>query len=494
MSATRIKERSTTRSPADMIRYTILDEPLRGMSIHHVKDGSTSSCTISDEPPQTVPEEIDRAIDNLLKLRQRLEEVPDRLGSSMISSHVLRIAYAGYSHLNWVAFQNISPSVIAAAIVSDELQGAAALSLCADQFILRGDDNREGSLDDLAIALAQTAGPQQLCLLQRPDRDSDDASARFCSQLLRLLWQKRALGREGDLEWLGGKSIYTTCAFSTSLRSREFPTPSSTISGAQVFPTIHMFRFVDQQGEDGPDEATDDVRQYQNYYAIVDTLLDAEGFATRFLTYLRSLGSGLDPEKSILRFAHKGSSSSSSPDLSSVSPIPAGFFEDQPPPNDPSRVVRPGDLRPGSWVVLVDSSADLTLGPSPTLSTSQGRSPSLSDDDTVAGVNSGAFLHYFFINIPHTSADLALEPQQQQQRPSLAITNHPEVVVVGGLTDFLRETAPGSNMAAWEKRVEEAEEDLRTRRASLRIDTENRSIDIGVMAESRARTLLKRFI
>jgi hypothetical protein len=174
------------------------------------KDGLTtraSSVTLSAEQPQNAPDEIDGAIDGLLvltqlpaeppleqtviahlqtlaefpeKLRQRLEEVPDRLGPSKISSHVLRVAYAGCSHLNWVAFQNLSPSVIAAAIVSDELQGAAALSLCADQSMLRGDDNREGSLDDLAIALAQTAGLQQLCLLQRPDRESDDASARSC--------------------------------------------------------------------------------------------------------------------------------------------------------------------------------------------------------------------------------------------------------------------------------------------------------------------------
>ncbi|KAL4861963.1 hypothetical protein BDV12DRAFT_203501 [Aspergillus spectabilis] len=536
---------------------TVVDDPPKDLWMDREKDGLTtraSSVTLSAEQPQNVPDEIDGAIDGLLvltqqsaeppleqtaighlqtlarfpgKLRQRLEEVPDRLGSSTISSHVLRFAYAGCRHLNWVAFQNLPPSVIAAAIASDELQGAAALSLCVDQFMLRGDDDdgEGGGLDDLAIALAQSAGLNQLCLLQRPDRESDDASARFCSQLL-VSWQRKASGREGGVEWLRGKSIYTTCAFSTSLRSRELPTPSSTISGAQVLLMIHMFRFVDQQGEDGPDVATDDVRQYQNYYAMGDALLDAKGFATRFLAYLQSLGSCLDSEKAILRFAHKGSSSSSSsssPGLSSMKPIPAGFFQDQLPPNDPSRIVRLGDLQPGSWVVLVDASADLTevknpyveeLPPSGELplpdwaiayleqinnpsfdpsQASQGRSPSLGDDDTVVGVNNGPFLHYSFIKIPHISADIALE-QQQQQRPSLAIANHPEVVVVGGLTDFLRETAPGTDMATWEKQIEEAEEDLRTRRTSLRIDEGSRSIDMGVMAESRARALLNGFI
>jgi hypothetical protein len=100
-----------------------------------------------------------------------------------------------------------------------------------------------------------------------------------------------------------------------------------------------------------------------------NTLLDAESFAFRFLVYLRSLGSSSDPEKAILHFAHKGSSSSSSLGLSSVSPIPAGFFQDQQlPPNDPSRV-RLGDLQPGSWVVLVDSSAHQTVADGPSSET-----------------------------------------------------------------------------------------------------------------------------
>ncbi|KIA75760.1 hypothetical protein HK57_00440 [Aspergillus ustus] len=314
--------------------------------------------------------------------------------------------------------------------------------------------------------------------------------------------ERSVLGREGDLEWLRGKSIYRTFAFPTSLRSRKFlPPPLSTISGAQVFPLVHMFRFMDHdyQGKDGPDVATDDVTQYENHYAIGNnTLLDAESFAVRFLAYLQSLGSGVLLLLLIIIIRS-----------SSVSPIPAGLFEDQLPHDDPSRVSL-GDLQSGSWGVLVDSSAHQTVAYDPLLDElpppralahleqidhpssdptqlSRGGSPSLSDDDTVAGVNNGAFLHYSFVKIPNSSADIAPD-QQQQQRPSLAIANSPGVVVVvvGGLTDFLRETAPGSDMAwTWEKQVQEAEEDhLRTRRAFLRIDTGVRSIDIGAMAEA----------
>jgi hypothetical protein len=112
----------------------------------------------------------------------------------------------------------------------------------------------------------------------------------------------------------------------------------------------------------------------------------------------------------------------------------------------------------------------------------------------VVGVKNGTFLHYSFTKIPHTSADIAPEQQQQQQRSPLAFANPPGVVVVGGLTEFLRETAPGTDIATWEKQVEEAEEDLRTRRASIGIGTGNRSIDIGVMVESRARALFSSLI
>ncbi|KAL4860447.1 hypothetical protein BDV12DRAFT_108330 [Aspergillus spectabilis] len=507
---------------------TVLDDPPTDLCMDREKDSSTtraSSVTISGEPPQNTPVNIDSAIDDLLvltqepaepshektvfdnlqmlakfpeKLQQRLEEVPDSLGPSKISSHVLRVAYAGRSHLNWVAFQNLPPSVIAAAVASDELRGASALSLCVDKFKLQ----REGDLKELAAAVSQCTGLRQLCLFQPPGRDSDDASAHICSQLL-LLWERRALEGIGGLEWLRGKSIYPTCAFSTSLRSREFLTLSSTITHSstyphdRVFPVVHMFRFVDQ----GPDVAADNVQQYQNYYALGNTLLDAESFAVRFLAYLRSLGSGLDPEKSILRFAHNGSSSSSPPGHSSVSPIPAGFCDYELRPNDPSRV-RLRDIQPGSWVVLVDSSAQIWNHEMAAKDLSQNLPipllPPLSkpplppwdlsylNTPTDLSLPTQAFLHYSFINIRHT-ANIAHKKQQQIPLPIASPSE-----VVGGLRDFLCETIPGTDISTWEQQAKEVERDIYTKQAS--IGTGNRSIDIGVMAESRARALLNQLL
>jgi hypothetical protein len=152
------------------------------------------------------------------KLRQRLEEVPDRLGPSTISIHVLRVAYTERSHLNWVAFGNLPPRVIAAAVASDDLRGASALSLCVNASQLAGDEEEgEPDLVNLAAALAPSTALQQLCFLQQPDRNHDDISDRFCSVLLRL-WG-RTSGE--DWEWLRPKTIHSTSAFLTGLRSRK---------------------------------------------------------------------------------------------------------------------------------------------------------------------------------------------------------------------------------------------------------------------------------
>ncbi|KAJ5158757.1 uncharacterized protein N7500_008408 [Penicillium coprophilum] len=466
---------------------------------------AASRSTMPYEVPQKSP--LDRAIDNLLiltqepglhldeetigkfqklaefreQLRRRLEEVPDSLGPfSEASSHILRVAYAGCTHLNWVAFKNLAPGVIAAAVASDELRNASALSLCVDEFKLEGD---EGDLGDLAAVLGQSTTLNQLYFLQGPERDSDDASARFYTQLL-------LRGRSsGDLGWLRDKTIYPTCAFSTPLCNHRFTWPSTasvtfTSPDIQVFPVMHMFTFRGYQREDVAD-ADHHLQQYQNshsysrYYDMSNTLLDAERFAVRFLSYLHSVGSGSD--KAILRFAYEASSpittttttenEKSPPPFPSsgqfaASPIPAGFFGNHLAANDQSRIkVRVRYIQPGSWVILLDQ-----------------RGRSLSDESDV-------LLRYSFVRIRGASADIAPENQQQSPVPAPA-SNF--VDVVGGVTEFLRETVPGIDISPYEKRVEDVGKDLHTRRASLA--TGKRRIDIGVMAESSARALLDQLL
>ncbi|KAI9375021.1 hypothetical protein BJX61DRAFT_550309 [Aspergillus egyptiacus] len=525
-----------------MAGNTTLYDLSRGMSFDGANDESTtraSIVTISDEQPRNIPEDIDRVIDDLLvlthepdehllersavgnlqilakfpeQLREQLEEDPDRLGPSKLSSQVLAVAYAGRSHLNWAVFQNLTPSVIAAAVASDELRGASALSVCADQLELEQD----GVLQELTAAVSQCTGLGQLCLVQRPNRDSDDASARPYSQLL-LLWQRRAPEERGGLEWLHGKTIDAACAFSTSLRSREWLALSSTItrsltsSHAHILPVMHMVLFGHYQGGDGPDVAANDVQPYQNYYTMNNTLLDAESFAARFLAYLSSLSSGSDSDKAILQFAYPGASSSWSGQLG-VIPIPAGFLDYDLPPNDPSRA-KLGNIHPGSWVILVGSSEQISDhtetvvdtpsepgGPPPLNSPREyhgdTRQPSANIEgrgsrtsrpsyDPVAA-DSFAFLHYSFVKIRQASTESV---EQHQQTPT-RVPNRAEVV--GGLTDFLRETAPQSDIPAWEKQIGEMQRSLRTWKGS--IGTGKRYIDIGIMPESRTRALLNQLL
>lgn len=151
-----------------------IDNPPKDLSLDGKDKASTISLslTLSGKPVRNT--NTDRAIDNLLalthesadpslekttlskfeilaefgeQLQQRLEEVPDSLGLSEIAGCCLCFAYAGCRHLNWVAFQNVKPSVVAAAVASDKLWGTSVLSLCVEQFEL------DGAIDHLAAAL-----------------------------------------------------------------------------------------------------------------------------------------------------------------------------------------------------------------------------------------------------------------------------------------------------------------------------------------------------
>ncbi|KAB8067061.1 hypothetical protein BDV29DRAFT_163811 [Aspergillus leporis] len=450
--------------------------------------------TISDEPPGK--EHRDQAIDNLLiltqdpadlhldqntirnfqklaefreQVRRRLEDVPDSLGPSKLSSHILRVAYAGCMHLNWVAFRNLPPSVITATVASDELRSASALSLCVDNFKLEGD---EGALSDLEAALSQSTGLKQLCFLQGPDRDSDNASAHFWTQLQQR-WRS-----SGYLGWLCDKTIYLTCAFSSSLCSSKLSSPlrttvSLTSPVVQAFPVMHMFTFVNDADPRFQKHQNSSISSY--YDDMSNTLLTAERFAVRFLSYLRSVGLGSD--KAVLQFAYEEASSSpttsatttddddnSPPQLSfsgqfAVSPIPAGHFAPPPKINDQSRI-RVRDIDPGSWVVLVDQ-----------------RSCNSSDGDN-------SLLQYTFVRIGRTSSETVLEKQQHRPPPVL-------LEVVGGLTEFLRGTVPGIDLFMWEKRIEDVEKDLRARAPT---EMGKRCMGIGVTDESSALALLDQIL
>ncbi|KAL3447819.1 hypothetical protein BJX65DRAFT_276090 [Aspergillus insuetus] len=465
-------------------------------------------------------------------LRRRLEEVPDSPQGSSVKAgaQILRIAYAGCTHLNWVTFKNLTPSLIAAAIASDELRDAATLSISVDNFQL--DEDEEG-INELVSALVQSMSLKQLCILQRPDRENDDASARFCTRLL----------LPAHLDLLRDKTIYSTCAFSASLRGRTFTVPSKSIANltcpfTKVVPVIHMFTFDGHQREDVAD--TD----YSQYYDIGNTLLNPESFAARFLSYLRSLGSGSGSDKAILKFSLGVAPSYTTTDIDNSPPpssfsssgrfavgaIPAGFFGNRSITSDHNqsraRRVRLGDIHPGSWVVLIEQQGLNSSG-------DQDADDDDDDDDYYDKEEDDIVLRYSFIRIRQTSTDIAPEEQEQRQRP-----HTPELVpdynpspnpidVLGGLTDFLHSTVPGLDTSMWENRVEEAESDFRASARDLQkrrsyertkdmdiftwerriiaadqrraaglpeIKRRDPGVDVGILDEGRARELLARLL
>ncbi|KAJ5984329.1 hypothetical protein N7481_006428 [Penicillium waksmanii] len=303
---TRIKKPSSTIPPAGMTTNVTVSHLSRGPSFDCTDDNSASSISISDDQPQEIPADMDRIIDELLVLThhpdehphekaalyQQLEEDPHRLGPWKVSSQVLAVAYAGRSHLNWAAFPNLTPSVIVVALASDELRGASALSLGADQFGLE----TGGDLNELTAAMAKCAGLRQVCLFQGVNRQSDDSSAGCYSELL-LLWQRDGVEERG--------TIHAICAFSTSLRSSECLLWSSTITHglslphAPILPMMHIVLFGHYQDGEDPVVPTDNVQTYQ-HYAMTNTRLDGESFAVRFLAYLSALSSGSESEKALL--------------------------------------------------------------------------------------------------------------------------------------------------------------------------------------------------
>lgn len=273
------------------------------------------------------------------QLRNRLEAVPHRLGPSQASAHLLRIAYAGSAHLNWVLFGNITYEIIAAAITSDDLQGAVALSIPGDDL--------GGDLVALQNAAARLPTLKQINLLQRPDRSRDRATSSLSLQLFKASqdW------------WSHDRTINLTCALSSPLRGVPW-LPESISPPAKEFPVSYLcVRWLqpgqyDTLGVSAPAEDA-------SYY-LGDALIGAERFVAGLVQYLKSDGT----KESLLNFAHATPAAATSQSPSSpssvrrfaIGPVPHGIIKDD---GDESaedvskrrRATRPP--QPGHWIVCL---------------------------------------------------------------------------------------------------------------------------------------------
>uniref|UniRef100_A0A8H7N1V6 Uncharacterized protein n=1 Tax=Bionectria ochroleuca TaxID=29856 RepID=A0A8H7N1V6_BIOOC len=372
----------------------------------------------ADEPHNA---QIDRAIDNLLiltqsnlnldartvdkfqklaefqsQLRRRLEETPGSLGPSEAAGHILRIAYSGYTSLHWGLFKNISYEAAAVAIMSDELRGAAVLSLCVDDL--------EGEVSVLRSAISRHSSLKHLCLLGSPDRENDDASARLCSRLLELSHQDSPFR---------DTTVYLSSAFSTPLSRVPWLPSEEDWLPLQHFPMIHVL--ARREGKVGDVESV----QHTCHY-LGDGLSGAERFAVGFLSYLRSIGSDRD----MLQFACGPptlNTYESSPLARRlvVSPIPASACAI--PMTDGEHVIMEAD----SWVVLLDSTKH-----------------KVSTD--------AAIIQYAFLK---TSQPIRVSGAIGTNNSATEC-----IKVVGGLRAFMREEVPGVDDTLVERLLRDAED------------------------------------
>jgi len=207
------------------------------------------------------------------RLLESLCAQPLEIRPSNSSVHLLRLAFAGHSHLNWVAFTNLSYEGVATALESEELRDANALSLCIDDL--------SGSPNALFDALSRSQTLSEACFLENPTQGSDDLTSRVFAQFC---------ASPSASSLLKTKKMFFTCAYSAPLRKRLWlPSPNSydELSSklpVSAFPVQYMFvrqQFVSL--------GLTDIKFRPNYFFLGDALLTPERFVSGFLQYCRSV-------------------------------------------------------------------------------------------------------------------------------------------------------------------------------------------------------------
>ncbi|KAF5008050.1 hypothetical protein FDECE_5632 [Fusarium decemcellulare] len=427
-------------------------------------------------------------VDVQTQLLRRLEEASGPANWSTTLGQLLSLAYAGQTILNWVAFQNLTYEAIATAIGSDELKGASALSLCIDN--ISGDPNL------LLAALSRLENIVQLSFLQRPTRKTDSSSV----HLFEKICASSPAASENDHQditqnvqanWLQKRKIILTCAFSAPLREMSWlPNPEQGKANipSHTFPVTHIL--VRRQLD-----VSDNPKFQPNYHFVGDALLGPERFATGFLSYLRSI----QTDVYLLSFALGPptlDTYASKPTRLAVSPIPAVSFimarkgseraalNDGEGADDIYRRPQVRDIEPGSWVVLVTAERYLNLE-----AVQRGKKRPW-EHPTEA-----MFSRYAFIRARRRISAEHLRGQGDMSTHLLdALVQPASLDVVGGLQEFLLETAPCTDTALVKRLLEEAENDLGKgnqaslapgmRRLSVLNDDDARTVFMGFLADS----------
>ncbi|KAF4465577.1 hypothetical protein FALBO_7575 [Fusarium albosuccineum] len=345
-------------------------------------------------------------------LRRQLDGTLGNPSWSTALGQLLSLAYSGRSILHWVAFQNLTYEAIATAIKSDELKSASALSLCIDN--ISGDPN---------ILFATLSRSENLV----------------------------------QANWLQNRKITLACTFSAPLR--EMPwlpkyEQSKTNLPSHIFPVTHMLIRRQLDVSDNPKFQPD-------CHFIGDALLDAERFAAGFLSYIHSI----QTDKYLLSFALGPptlDAYASKPTCLAVSPIPAESFimarkgghraalNDGEGTGQSNRGSHIRGLEPGSWVVLVTVERYLN----PEAARREKKYPWGYPTEAI-------FSRYAFIKAPHRILAEHLQGHGDMSPQLLdALVRPASLDVVGGLHEFLLQTAPHIDTALVQRLLDETEKDL----------------------------------
>lgn len=100
-------------------------------------------------------------------LRESLLEKPEQIGSTKASAHLLQLAYAGETFLDWSSFANLPTDTMRAVFESDGMKQATGISLTVQPHY---------SPQELIKTLASLESLQTCEILDQPDRENDDTS------------------------------------------------------------------------------------------------------------------------------------------------------------------------------------------------------------------------------------------------------------------------------------------------------------------------------
>lgn len=413
------------------------------------------------------------------RLLRCLRKTSFALHQANFSVEILQLAYAEHSHLNWVPYGNLTYKSITNALQSDQLRNATALSLCIDHI--------SGSVNTLFEVLVHCESIHEINFLQKPTRENDDPCLEAFAQL--------CASSSGSI-LLRDRKIFLTGAYSAPLQrkpwypdieSRRIDRALKYTPPVHAFPVQHMF--VSQQFVE-----TEDPKLFRPcYFFLGDALLDPERFAVGFLEYCCS----------VLTDNHLFSFSCCSPKLSTyrvrqrspglrISPIAAENFAVQrrfevPSTNSEKNpedqfecwpLVR--DFEPGGWTVLVFH--EWPGGPEDRrklhpLTQSPGPETEI------------PYIRYVFFRTRRQ-----IEINEQTTRSSTfveEITGPDYIEVVGGLTEFLQETANFNNSALVEELLEDR---IKTLKGRWPTELQSGMSYLSVLDESDARTVLGEFI